>query len=112
VVVVPTVREPDGLAMSSRNTYLGAEERRAALVLWRSLNLAKDLRAKGETSAEKLRTAMAEIINGEPLARVDYISVADQENLVELTEVNRPALVSLAVYIGKTRLIDNITLAV
>ena len=111
VVVVPTTREPDGLAMSSRNIYLNPAERQAALVLWNSLNLARELHSKGETSAEKLRAAMAELIKKEPLARIDYVSVADPQNLVELVEVNQSALVSLGVYIGKTRLIDNITLA-
>ncbi len=110
VVVVPTVREPDGLAMSSRNIYLDAKERQAALVLWKSLGLARELHTKGEKDATALRAAMTEVINREPLASIDYISVADAENLLELVEVNRAAVVSMAVYIGKTRLIDNITL--
>ena len=107
VVAVPTVREPDGLAMSSRNIYLDAEERRAALVLWKSLSLARDLYSRGERETGILRTVMAELVNKEPMARIDYISVADPENLVELMEVNQAALISMAVYIGKTRLIDN-----
>jgi len=110
IVVVPTVREPDGLAMSSRNIYLNPQERQAALVLWKSLSLARELHTKSEKNAATLRAAMTELINREPLARIDYISVADAENLLELVEVNRAALVSMAVYIGKTRLIDNITL--
>jgi len=110
IVVVPTVREPDGLAMSSRNIYLNPQERQAALVLWKSLSLARELHTKGEKNGATLRAAMTELINREPLARIDYISVADAENLLELVEINRAALVSMAVYIGKTRLIDNITL--
>jgi len=110
VVVAPTVREPDGLAMSSRNTYLGPEERQAALVLWRSLNLARDLWSKGERNAEAVRGQMAALIQREPLARIEYVSIAHPETLEELTELNQPALVSLAVRIGQTRLIDNIIL--
>lgn len=110
VVVVPTVRESDGLAMSSRNVYLEQKERQAALVLWKSLNLAQELRSKGERNADTVRKAMEELISKEPLARIDYVSVANPENLVELTDLNQPALVSMAVYIGKTRLIDNMML--
>jgi len=110
VVVAPTVREPDGLAMSSRNIYLNPEERQAALVLWKSFNLAQQLWSQGECKADSLRQQMAVFIQKEPLARIDYISIADPQTLKELMEINRPALVSLAVYIGKTRLIDNIIL--
>lgn len=110
VEAVPTVREPDGLAMSSRNVYLSAEERRAALALWRSLQAAEQLYARGERHAERLRGAMREVLSAEPLARVDYVSVADASSLDESTSVDRPALVSLAVRIGKTRLIDNVLL--
>jgi pantoate--beta-alanine ligase len=110
VVVLPTVRESDGLAMSSRNVYLDQQERQAALVLWKSLNLALELRSKGERNADTLRKAMAELIGNEPLARIDYVSVANPENLVELAKLDQPALVSLAVFVGKTRLIDNIML--
>ena len=110
VVIAPTVREPDGLAMSSRNIYLNPEERQAALALWKSLNLVQQLWLHGERKAESLRQRMAALIQKEPLAQIDYISIADPETLQELVEVDRPALVSLAVYIGKTRLIDNIIL--
>jgi len=110
VVGVPTVREPDGLAMSSRNIRLNPQERKAALVLWKSLCLAQELWQKGEKSAERLRQEMTSLIEGEPLARIDYVSVADAETLEELNKVDRPALVSMAVWMGKTRLIDNITL--
>jgi len=110
IVTVPTVREPDGLAMSSRNIYLNPEERRAALVLHQALTLAQQLYAKGEKSAEQLRQQMINLIQKQPLATIDYVSIAYAETLEELNEVNPPALVSLAVKIGKTRLIDNIVL--
>ncbi len=110
IVVCPTVREPDGLAMSSRNTYLSPEERRAATVLFRALQAAKARYEQGERDAERLRAIMREVIQAEPLARLDYVSVADPETLQELSRVEDRALLSLAVYIGKTRLIDNILL--
>ncbi len=110
VVVSPTVREKDGLAMSSRNSYLGPAERKAAIILYRSLSLARESYAKGERDAEEIRKRMAALINGEPLARIDYVSIADQDTLEELSMMERPALISLAVRIGKTRLIDNILL--
>jgi len=110
VVAVPTVREPDGLALSSRNAYLNPEERRAALVLWKALCLAQELWDKGEKNADRLRQEMTSLIQSEPLARIDYVSVADQDSLEELEEIDRAALVSMAVWIGKTRLIDNIIL--
>ncbi len=110
IVAVPTVREPDGLAMSSRNTYLNPEERKAAVVLWKALCLAQELWDKGEKSAERLRQEMTSLIESEPLAKIDYVSVADPDSLEELGDIDRFALVSLAVRIGKTRLIDNITL--
>jgi len=108
VVGLPTVREPDGLAMSSRNAFLSPEERKAALVLYRSLEAAQELWRSGVRDASLIRQRMGEVLAGEPLARVDYVSVADAETLEELETVDRPALVSLAVRIGKTRLIDNI----
>jgi pantoate--beta-alanine ligase len=104
IVVCPIVREPDGLALSSRNQYLDPDERRAATVLSRSLKLAEDL---GTVDADEVRLRMRELIESEPLATVDYVSVADAETLDELDRIDRPALVSLAVRIGKTRLIDN-----
>lgn len=110
VVVLPTVREPDGLAMSSRNTYLDPQERQAALVLPQALALAERLWGEGERSAERLRREMKALIQGEPLVRIDYVSVADASTLEELERVDWPALVSLAVWIGRTRLIDNTTL--
>jgi pantoate--beta-alanine ligase len=110
VVVVPTQRESDGLAMSSRNVYLNPQERQAAVVLWRSMNLAQGLWQKGERDAERIRNEMVALIKKEPLARIDYVSIADPRTLEELSQVKGPALVSMAVYVGKTRLIDNLTL--
>lgn len=110
VVVVPTQREPDGLAMSSRNVYLNPEERQAAVVLWKSMNLARGLWQKGERDAEKIRNAMVALIKKEPLARIDYVSIAGPRTLEELSQIKGPALISMAVYFGKTRLIDNMTL--
>ena len=110
VVTLPTVREPDGLAMSSRNTYLNPAERRAALILYQALHLVQRLWLKGEKDAGRLRREMIALIQREPLASIDYISVADAGTLEELDEIKPPALVSLAVRIGRTRLIDNIVL--
>jgi pantoate--beta-alanine ligase len=107
---LPTVREPDGLAMSSRNAYLSPEERQAALVLSKALGRAKELFDDGVRDAEALRSAMNELLGAEPLARVDYVSVADPETLQELSTIDGGALVSMAVRIGNTRLIDNVTL--
>jgi len=111
IVGVPTVREPDGLAMSSRNAYLSAGERRAATVLWRSLCRARELFDGGERRAEVIRGEIRAVLASEPLARVEYVSVADAETLAELETIDRAAMVSLAVRIGSTRLIDNVTLA-
>ncbi len=110
VVTCPTVREPDGLAMSSRNTYLNPEERRAAAVIYGSLKLAQERWSEGERNADRIRKEMTELIEKEPLADIDYISIADAESLEELDRVEPPALVSMAVRIGKTRLIDNMVL--
>lgn len=111
VVVCPTVREADGLAMSSRNTYLAPAERQAAIVLYRALNAAEKRFAAGERDAEALRQVLHATIAGEPLATPDYVSVADRDSLRELQIVTADgALLSLAVRIGKTRLIDNIVL--
>ena len=109
IVAVPTVREPDGLAMSSRNSYLSPEERRAAAVLWRSLSRARELFDGGERRAEVIRGEMRDVLASEPLASVEYVSVADAETLAELETIDRAAMVSLAVRIGGTRLIDNVT---
>jgi pantoate--beta-alanine ligase len=96
--------------MSSRNVYLSPDERKAALVLYRSLEAAQELWRAGVRDASLIRSRMNEVLAAEPLARVDYVSVADAETLEELEAVDRPVLVSLAVRIGKTRLIDNVTL--
>ena len=107
IVVVPTVRENDGLAMSSRNVYLNSEERQAATILFRALTLTKRLWRGREKDAEKIRYQMTSLIQKEPLAQIDYVSIADACTLAELKTVDRPALASLAIRIGKTRLIDN-----
>ena len=110
IVVCPTVREPDGLAMSSRNNYLNVEERKAALCLFKGLEKAKEAFLKGEDQAEKLKEWVIREIKREDLAELQYISIANPETLDELSgEVNR-GLVSLAVFVGKTRLIDNMVL--
>ncbi len=110
VVAVPTLREPDGLAVSSRNVYLNSEERKAATVLWRALTAARERWLGGERDSQAIKRAMATLVRREPLARIDYVSVADPETLEELTTIDGSALVSLAVWIGGTRLIDNISL--
>ena len=110
VIVSPTVRENDGLAMSSRNIYLNPHERQAATVLFKALTLAQNLREKCERNADTIRQEMTSLISKEPLAKIDYISIADAETLQELTEIDKPALASLAVRFGKTRLIDNVLL--
>jgi pantoate--beta-alanine ligase len=107
VIACPTVREPDGLALSSRNVHLTPDERRAAPVLRLALLAARDRWAGGERSAEVLRDAMWETLTTEPLADVDYVSVADGRTLAELDVIEGPALLSLAVRFGSTRLIDN-----
>ena len=107
IVVVPTVREADGLALSSRNAYLGPEERRAATVLYRALELVKRLKDDGVADADSLREEMIRLIASEPLATVDYVSIADPNTFTELNRIDGPAVASLAVWVGKTRLIDN-----
>jgi pantoate--beta-alanine ligase len=110
IVVCPIIREPDGLAMSSRNVYLDPEQRKAATVLYRSLSAAKEAYERGERDAEKIRGKMKEVLAGEPLAQVQYVSCADYDTLEELDTVKGKALLSMAVFIGKTRLIDNFVL--
>jgi pantoate--beta-alanine ligase len=107
VIACPTVREPDGLALSSRNVHLGPTERAAAPVLHQALEAAADLWRAGERSADELRRAMLAVLAGEPLAEVDYVSVADALSLAELARLDGPILLSLAVRFGPTRLIDN-----
>jgi len=108
IVVCPTVRERDGLAMSSRNAYLNPAERKAAGVLYRALCVAKEKYDQGERSAEALRAAMRSVVRSEPLADEQYISAADPKTLYELQSIDKSVLLSLAVKIGKARLIDNI----
>ncbi len=110
IVVCPTVREPDGLALSSRNVYLNSEERRAATALYHALSAAKARYDAGERDAEMLRAVMSSTIAAEPLAREEYVSAADPDTLAELERVEQGVLLSLAVRIGKTRLIDNFLL--
>ncbi|MFC3675550.1 pantoate--beta-alanine ligase [Ferrovibrio xuzhouensis] len=110
VIVCPTVREVDGLAMSSRNVYLQPDERQAATALSRALDAAAALYKAGERDAGRLRQAMRDVLAAEPLAGIEYVSVADPELLSELETVSAGALLSLAVRLGRTRLIDNIPL--
>jgi pantoate--beta-alanine ligase len=110
LVICPTIREEDGLAMSSANATLGIEERHAAACLYQALTAARTAYDGGERSAEVLRARMTDAIAAEPMARPDYISVADAESLAELQRVIGPAIALLAVYIGRTRLTDNLPL--
>jgi pantoate--beta-alanine ligase len=110
IVACPTVREVDGLAMSSRNIYLNERQRRAATVLFKALTLAAEMWDQGERRAGAIRRRIAELIEEEKLAVINYISVAHPETLKEMHRIKPPALVSLAVKFGKTRLIDNIVL--
>ncbi len=111
VVIVPTVRESDGLAMSSRNIYLKPDERKAAAVLHQALELAQKLYGQGERDAGTLREEMVRLIKKEPLTAIEYISVANPETLEELNgTLKGPALVSMVVKIGKPRLLDNVLL--
>ena len=111
IVVLPIVREESGLAMSSRNSYLNDEQRRAAAALNRALTQAHEAYEQGEQNATRLTELVRATIGKEPLARLDYVSVNDAETLAKLEKIDdRPALLSLAVFIGKTRLIDNVVL--
>ncbi len=111
LVICPTVRDDDGLALSSANALLGIEERHAANCLFNALNAARAAYDAGERSAEVLRWRMTDAINAEPKARIDYVSVADADSLAELQRVSGPALALLAVWIGRARLTDNMPLA-
>ena len=107
IVGCPIVREPDGLAMSSRNTYLSAEERQAALVLSQAVFLGQEMTAAGETDADQIVAAMTEKIEACPLAKIDYVSAVDGVTMMPVHTVEKDVLFAMAVYIGKTRLIDN-----
>ena len=110
IVICPIVREPDGLAMSSRNVYLDPAQRKAATVLYRSLHAAKNAYENGERDAEELRQIMKDVLASEPLAQMQYVSCADYDTLEELETVTGKTLLSMAVFMGKTRLIDNFVL--
>jgi pantoate--beta-alanine ligase len=110
IVICPTMREKDGLAMSSRNSYLSPEERQAATVLFRALSAAHAAHRRGERKAEALRQIVREAVALEPLAQLQYVSCADFDSLQEVEEIKGKTLLSMAVFMGKTRLIDNFIL--
>jgi pantoate--beta-alanine ligase len=110
VIIGPTLREKDGLAMSSRNVYLSPEERSQAPVLNQSLNLAQKMWSAGERDSNKIRQAMVELIRQKPLGKIEYVSLANALTLQELEKADPPLIISMAVKFGKTRLIDNILL--
>lgn len=107
VVGCPIIREADGLAKSSRNTYLSEEERKAGLVLSQAVKLGQKLVAEGEKSAAAVTGAMSELISAEPLAKIDYVSMVSWDSIEPVETIEGPVLVAMAVYIGKTRLIDD-----
>jgi len=110
IVAGPIVREPDGLAMSSRNAYLDAQQRQRALVLSRALGRVQKSFQQGERSAQKLIAAGRETFASEPAVRLDYFSVVDSESLEPIADITTQALVAVAAYVGTTRLLDNIVL--
>ena len=110
ILVAPIVREPDGLAMSSRNAYLDPQQRQQALVLSRSLQRVQEIFQQGERSAAQLVAAGRQLLAEEPSVRIDYLSVVDPESLEPVPEVKRDALLAVAAYVGSTRLIDNVVL--
>lgn len=107
IVGCPIVREADGLAKSSRNTYLNPEERKAALILSKAIFLGQSMAEQGETSAKVITDAMKETILSEPMARIDYVQMVDRDSIEPVDVIEGPVLAAIAVYIGKTRLIDN-----
>ena len=107
IIGCPIVREADGLAKSSRNTYLNEAERKAALVLSKAVSLGAEMVKKGEKNCGIIISEMKKIIEAEPLARIDYVKTVDCATMQQIPALDRPALCALAVYIGKTRLIDN-----
>jgi len=114
IIGVSIVREPDGLAMSSRNTYLSEEERKSALCLYKGINLAKDMIKNGERDAEKIVSSVIDLISNTPLTRIDYVKLCHPETLeyIEKGEIKENVLLALAVFVGNTRLIDNSILEV
>ena len=107
IVGCPIIREEDALAKSSRNTYLNSEERKAALVLSRAVSKGRAMAEAGEKDADKIVAEMTECINQEPLARIDYVKAVNAETIVPVSVMEPPVLMAMAVYVGKTRLIDN-----
>ena len=107
IVGCPIIREADGLAKSSRNTYLSPEERKAAVILHKALEKGKELVLNGEKSAKAVIDTVTQVINSEPLAKIDYVQVVDFPNIKVIEDINGDILTAVAVYIGKTRLIDN-----
>ncbi len=107
IIGCPIIREKDGLAKSSRNTYLSVEERKAALVINKALTSGKNMIQNGEKNPDKIVSAITSVINEEPLAKIDYIKIVDADTISAVSEINENILVAAAVYIGKTRLIDN-----
>ncbi len=107
IIGVPTVREPDGLAMSSRNSYLNPEERESALCLKKSLDLAREMFSQGEKDAQKMREAVEKLILSHPFTEIDYINICDPMSLEDVDRIEGKALLALAVQVGKARLIDN-----
>lgn len=110
IKVLPIIREPDGLAMSSRNKYLNARQRRDALVLYRALQKAKDMVKRGEHDSRRIIVEIRKLIKKVDSAKIDYVRIVDAENLSEKKKVSGRVLIALAVFIGKTRLIDNLIL--
>lgn len=111
IEVMPIVREIDGLALSSRNVYLNKEERKDALVLYKALKLAKKMILSGESDSKKIILAMRKLIKNKKIAKIDYINIVDRENLEEVKSIKKRVLIALAVWIGKTRLIDNVRIS-
>ena len=108
IIGCPIIREHDGLAKSSRNSYLNQEQRQAALCLYRAIKLSQHLMQDGERDCQRISAQMTALIEQEPLAKIDYISIVDADTLSPVERINRPVLCAIAVYIGKTRLIDNV----
>jgi len=109
IIGCPIVREADGLAKSSRNTYLSPEERKAAVILSKAVNLGRDMMNAGERDALRVLDSMRKLIESEPLARIDYVSMVDSATMKDVENIEGSVLCAMAVYLGKTRLIDNFT---
>lgn len=107
IISVPTVREPDGLAMSSRNSYLSPEERKSALSLKKAIDIAQQMVAKGETDTSVIKKKVKETISSYPFTKIQYVSICDPETLEELDKIEKQALLAMAVFVGNARLIDN-----